>query len=85
MQLVKIVGPTKWNNHAIYLMGRSGKQCRERWCGILNPMNKKNEPWDCNEKYLLYLLNRDLKCKWSEYALLLEGRPDNLIKNFWNS
>jgi len=36
-------GPAKWSQCSDFLIGRSVKQCRERWFNTLNPTVKKED------------------------------------------
>ena len=69
---------------ADYLPGRTGKQCRERWCNHLCP-NINKSPWSLEEEILLLLIHNKKGNKWSEISKYLNGRTDNTIKNHWNS
>ena len=69
---------------ADYLPGRTGKQCRERWCNHLCP-NINKSPWSLEEEMLLLLIHNKKGNKWSEISKYLKGRADNTIKNHWNS
>jgi hypothetical protein len=69
---------------AYSIPGRTGKQCRERWCNHLCPDINKSS-WSLEEEMLLLLLHDKIGNKWSEISKYLKGRTDNTIKNHWNS
>ena len=76
-------GPRLWEELAVYIPGRTGKQCRERWINQLNPLIKKLS-WSNEENWILYIQNRRQQNSWAKIANYLPGRTDNSIKNQWN-
>ncbi|KAJ6233980.1 homeodomain-like protein-related [Anaeramoeba flamelloides] len=86
-RLVKMVekyGSSSWSKVASHIKNRSSKQCRERWKNQLDPTIKR-EPWSKEEDQILTDLFQNLGPKWSQMRKHLPGRPDNQIKNRWNS
>lgn len=73
-------GPTKWSQCSQVIVGRSGKQCRERWFNNLNPMVKKGN-WTIEEDDLIFRLYMQYGSSWSKIAKHLKGRTENSIKN----
>jgi hypothetical protein len=62
------------------MKGRSGKQCRERWCNSLCPGVKKGN-WTSYEDYMIFKLYNEYGSKWAKIASFLKGRTENSIKN----
>lgn len=74
------IGAKNWSQCGIYLKGRSGKQCRERWHNVINPNLKKGE-WTLDEDRLISSLFKEKGSKWSEISKSLPGRTENAVKN----
>ena len=82
--LIERYGPAKWSTISGHMVGRQGKQCRERWHNHLNPEILKS-CWKEDEEWRLFLLHKLYGNKWAILAQMIQGRTDNTIKNHWNS
>jgi hypothetical protein len=69
----------KWKEIAVHLPDKTAKQCRERWHNNLNPLIKKEE-WTEEEERILFEKQKEFGNKWSFIRQFLPGRTDNSIK-----
>ncbi|EAX87288.1 Myb-like DNA-binding domain containing protein [Trichomonas vaginalis G3] len=73
-----------WKNVALSMPGFTPKQLRDRWHNYLSPKNSF-EPWTDEEDKIIVEKVLEFGTKWSYISSFLKGRPDNSIKNRWNS
>ncbi|KAK9895991.1 hypothetical protein P389DRAFT_143428, partial [Cystobasidium minutum MCA 4210] len=84
MDAVERFRPEKWVVIATQVGARNGKQCRERWYNHLSPDIKKGT-FSAEEDEIIFHWYSIVGSKWSEIAKHLPGRPDNMIKNHFNT
>ena len=81
-QLVRIHGEDNWLAVARGMIGRTPRQCRERYRSYLMP-ELKNGPWSTEEDNLLLHLVKIYRNKWVHIASHFDGRSDSNVKNRW--
>jgi hypothetical protein len=84
LQAVEANGPSNWNNIAVALPGRTGKQCRERWITKLSPAFR-SDAWTSDEDATLVRLQAAHGNQWAKFRAELPGRSTVSIKNRWVS
>jgi hypothetical protein len=75
-------GPRKWCRVAELLVGRTARQCRERWVNYLSPDVTK-APWAAEEENLLRTKVAEFGPSWSRIARFFVGRTDVCLKNHY--
>ena len=81
--LVDKIGSKHWSRIAQEMLGRNGKQCRERWINHLKPDILK-DPWTRAEEEVLLNAYARIGSKWAEMEKILPGRTENAIKTDLN-
>ena len=81
---VKLNGEKRWRKCAELILGRCGKQCRERWINVLNPRLKKGD-WTFKEQEQLFQLTKILFSKWTLIRNKMNLRSENCLKNYFYS
>ena len=84
MEWVRVHGPNKWTECSRRILGRCGKQCRERWMNTLDPHVKRGN-WTEQEQVVIF---EQMQVNWSSWAMIskeLPGRTENAIKNYFYS
>lgn len=81
-KIIAIKGPRKWNQIALSLPGRTGRQCRDRFQNYLNP-SLTNGPWTREEDLLLEEKVNEIGQHWNKIAKFFDGRSSNNVKNRW--
>lgn len=79
-QLVNQYGFKEWKTIAQNMLGRTARQCRERWRYYLHP-SLKSQPWTPEEDDLLIQKYVQLGPHWAKIAKHFKHRTDISLKN----
>ncbi len=76
-----------WTKVAKQVPGRTGSQCRDRWCDYLDPNLKLANKWEQWEDDLIMSMKEQGNKSWGEIARALgEGRSDLHVRRYsWTS
>jgi hypothetical protein len=80
---VQALGTNSWNLVSNFVPSRTGKQCRERWLGQLEP-SLSREIWLPEEDLALVRAHAAHGNRWTAIAAQLRGRSPISVKNRWN-
>ncbi|OHT16737.1 Myb-like DNA-binding domain containing protein [Tritrichomonas foetus] len=80
---VEAHGVKNWSLISTLVPGRNGKQCRERWSGMLDPDLAK-DAWSIEEDQLLVKLHNEYGNKWAKISTFLPGRSRISLRNRWS-
>lgn len=77
------LGTNNWTLIATRVVGRTGKQCRERWYGQICPTISKLS-WTQSEDLILFQCQKIYGNKWAKISQFLPNRSPISVKNRWN-
>ncbi|KAK8881560.1 hypothetical protein M9Y10_004304 [Tritrichomonas musculus] len=82
VHLVNNYGPKNWDQIALMLPGRTGRQCRDRYFNYLMPGYFYGE-WTKEEDILLNKKFNEMGRQWAKMKPFFPGRSAICIKNRW--
>lgn len=83
-RIIAIRGTKKWDDIALLMPGRTGRQCRDRFRNYLDP-NLTNGPWTDEEDKILIQKVNEYGQHWNKISVFFKGRSNNNIKNRFNT
>ena len=81
--LVGQFGARKWRRIAVFMPGRTDRQCRDRYFNYLSP-DFYNDKWTHEDDELLLQKHNEFGPQWSKMVHFFPGKTANNIKNRWN-
>ena len=75
-------GGLSWDDIARQLIGRTGRQCRDRYNNYLNKVVIQKE-WTESEDEIIIQKYKEIGSRWTQIASFLPGRNGNNVKNRW--
>jgi hypothetical protein len=81
--LVDKHGTKNWEEIAVFMPGRTSRQCRDRYNNYLLD-SLVATPWTPEEDAIIVERFRRIGPKWVTIARLLKGRSGNHVKNRWH-
>ena len=82
-ELVQKFGAKQWDQIALMMPGRTGRQCRDRYRNYLIP-GYFNGQWSEEEDNILRKKFSEMGPQWAKMTKFFRGRSANSIKNRWN-
>jgi hypothetical protein len=81
LTMAGVHAPNKnWQEIALRLPGRTGKQCRDRWCNVLDPSLKRSK-WTEEEDGVVLEAFQRLGNSWAAIQQLLPGRTQLQVRD----
>ncbi|KAG5931162.1 hypothetical protein E4U59_000524 [Claviceps monticola] len=78
------MGAGNWVEKSRHVKTRTAKQCRERWHQALNP-DLNHAPITSEEGQIILDWVAQKGTEWTKIGRYLNGRSDNIVKNWYNS